>query len=87
MSPQRFLSLSASIDRHRVDPRRIDAPTLIHRSDSDHLVFADAPQRLARGAMRELSELHLLNSLYGHDMFLKETTRIGEIVAPFLTIA
>ena len=41
---------------------------------------AQAPRGGACGA----SELHLLDSLYGHDMFLKEATRIGEIVAPFL---
>ena len=86
MSPQRFLSLSASIDRHRVDPRRIDAPSLIIGATSDQLVFADDLRRLAE-ELSGASELHLLESLYGHDMFLKETTRIGEIVAPFLTIA
>jgi homoserine acetyltransferase len=30
------------------------------------------------------SELHLLDTLFGHDMFLKEAARVGRIVAPFL---
>jgi homoserine acetyltransferase len=29
-------------------------------------------------------ELHLLDSLFGHDMFLKEAERVGRIVARFL---
>jgi hypothetical protein len=29
-------------------------------------------------------ELHLLPSLYGHDMFLKEAAKVSEIVRPFL---
>jgi homoserine O-acetyltransferase len=83
MSPQRFLSLSASIDRHRIEPRRIRAPSLVIGARSDQLVFEGEVRRLAE----ELSgptELHLLDSLYGHDMFLKEAARIGEIIAPFL---
>lgn len=86
MSPQRFLSLSASIDRHSVEPRRIDAPTLVIGATSDQLVFADDLKRLSQ-ELSGPSELHLLDSLYGHDMFLKEAARVGEIVGPFLAIA
>jgi homoserine O-acetyltransferase len=83
MSPGRFLSLSASIDRHRVRPEEVRAPCLIIGADSDQLVFMDQLRRLAEqlgGPVR----LHLLDSLFGHDMFLKEAERVGRIVAPFL---
>ena len=82
MCPGRFLSLSASIDRHLVDLSRMSAPCLIIGADSDQLVFPGQLRELA--AKLEQSELHLLSSLYGHDMFLKEANRVGEIVARFL---
>ena len=83
MSPRRFLSLSASIDRHRVHPERIASPTLLIGAESDQLVFAEQLRALNAG-LAEPKELHLLDSLFGHDMFLKEAERIGRIVAPFL---
>lgn len=83
MSPGRFLSLSASIDRHRVSAEKIRTPALLIGAESDQLV--------PPGQMRDLADrlggktaLHLLGSLFGHDMFLKEAGRVGEIVAPFL---
>jgi len=83
MSPQRFLSLSASIDRHRIDPARIDRPLLLIGAESDQLVPADQLRSLvARYAGP--AELHLRPSLYGHDMFLKEAEAIGALVTPFL---
>jgi homoserine O-acetyltransferase len=83
MSPSRFLSLSASIDRHRVHPERVTAPTLLIGADSDQLVFPEQLRAL-QGALAGPAKLHLLNSLFGHDMFLKEAERVGGIVAPFL---
>ena len=83
MSPQRFLSLSASIDRHRVDPRRIHVPTLVIGAISDQLVFANDLKCLA-DQLSGPTELHLLESLYGHDMFLKEAERVGAIISRFL---
>jgi homoserine O-acetyltransferase len=83
MSPRRFLSLSASIDRHRVHPERIASPTLLIGADSDQLVFAEQLSAL-HAALAGPAELHLLDSLFGHDMFLKEAERIGRILGPFL---
>lgn len=83
MSPKRFLSLSASIDRHSVSPERIGAPCLLIGATSDQLVFADDLKDMA-GRLGGPCELHLLDSLFGHDMFLKEAGRIGDIIAPFL---
>ena len=83
MSPGRFLSLSASIDRHRVPPEDVSVPCLIIGADSDQLVFPDQLRRLAEG-LGGPAELHLLDSLFGHDMFLKEAERVGRIVTRFL---
>jgi homoserine O-acetyltransferase len=83
MSPARFLSLSASIDRHRVHAGRITAPTLLIGADSDQLVFPEQLKAL-HAALAGPAVLHLLDSLFGHDMFLKEAERIGRIIAAFL---
>lgn len=82
MSPERFLSLSASIDRHHVDPAAIPHPVLVVGATSDRLVPPQQLEALAdalpNGALR------LLDSLYGHDAFLKETPRIAPLVADLL---
>lgn len=85
LSPERFLSLSASIDRHRVDPAAIHHPTLVIGAASDRLV----PQRQIEALAAALpnAQLHLLDSLYGHDAFLKETAAIGPLLARFLDAA
>jgi homoserine O-acetyltransferase len=83
MTPQRFLSLSGSIDRHRVEPEKISTPTLVIGAETDQLVLPSQmvalTERLAGPA-----EVHLLESIYGHDMFLKEAERIGSLIKPFL---
>jgi homoserine O-acetyltransferase len=86
MSPGRFLSLSASIDRHTARPEDVTAPCLLIGAKSDQLVFPDQLERLADRLAGRV-ELHLLDSLFGHDMFLKEAERIGRIVTPFLSSA
>lgn len=83
MCPGRFLSLSASIDRHQVRPHDVTTPSLIIGANSDQLVFPVQLERLARD-LAGPAELHLLDSLYGHDMFLKEAERLGDLVRPFL---
>ena len=80
MSPGRFLSLSASIDRHRVRPQEIETPCLVIGAKSDQLVFPDQLHSLAE-RLAGPARLYLLDSLFGHDMFLKEAQRVGRIVA------
>lgn len=82
MSPQRFLSLSASLDRHRVDPSRIAIPVLAIGATSD--VIVPAAQMEALAAALPDARLHILDCLYGHDMFLKEADKIGALAAAFL---
>ena len=81
MSAGRFLSLSASIDRHRVDPAAILVPALLIGARSDQLVPATDMARLADALG---ARLHLLDTLYGHDMFLKEAPAVSALVQPFL---
>ena len=83
MSPQRFLSLSASIDRHRVDPDEIIVPTLLIGGETDQLVPPPQIHKLA-AALGGPVQLHMLDSLYGHDMFLKDAARCSALVLPFL---
>ena len=83
MSPERFLSLSASIDRHFVDPGRISVPTLIVGAQSDRLVPPMQLQSLHE-RLGGPASIHLLPSLYGHDMFLKETGPLAPLVKAFL---
>lgn len=83
MGPGRFLSLSASIDRHRVDPAAISAPALIIGAESDQLVLPSELHELAAG-LGGNTRIHILPSLFGHDMFLKEAESVGQIIAPFL---
>lgn len=82
MSPERFLSISGSIDRHKVDPRAIEHPVLVIGALSDQLVPPDQVRALAEQLPN--AELHLLDCLWGHDMFLKDSDRIGALVGPFL---
>jgi homoserine O-acetyltransferase len=83
MTPQRFLSLSASIDRHQVEPARIRVPILLIGADSDQLVPPVQMERLA-GALAGPVDFHLLPSLYGHDMFLKDADKVSALVEAFL---
>jgi homoserine O-acetyltransferase len=83
MSPQRFLSLSASIDRHRVDPSRIKHRCLVIGASTDQLVLSSQLESLAR-RLAGPAELALLPSLFGHDMFLKDASVLSDLAAPFL---
>lgn len=84
MSPERFLSLSASIDRHRVDSSRIVTPTLLIGATTDQLVPPSQTEALAKELGGE-TELHLLDFPCGHDMFLVEAATVGRLVDPFLS--
>jgi homoserine O-acetyltransferase len=79
MPPGRFLSLSASIDRHRVDVSKIANRALVVGVEEDLLVPREQCVELARrlaGPVR----LELVHSLYGHDAFLKEPA-IAQLIA------
>jgi homoserine O-acetyltransferase len=79
---QRYLSLSESIDLHRVDAADVRLPCDIVAVSSDRLVPL---QDLRDLAATTGARLHEIDSRYGHDAFLKETARIGALVADALS--
>ena len=82
-SPESFLRLSESIDRHRVDPAGIAAPVTLVAIAEDQLVTLEEVRELAAllsGPCR-LIELH---SHYGHDAFLKEPKKLEPAFATAL---
>lgn len=67
-----FLRLSESIDLHNIDPAQVSTPTTVVAVAEDRLV----PLAELRALSEQIAapcRLQLLNSLYGHDAFLKET--------------
>lgn len=78
-TPARWLSLSDSIDRHRVTPEAITTPTFLIGFTSDRLVPIDDIRELA-ARLPNLWRLVEAPSLYGHDAFLKEDAFVGDIL-------
>lgn len=78
-APERFLALSESLDLHAVDPERIRVPAHFVAVRQDQLVPLMQMRELARryGGPAQLDEI---DSLYGHDAFLKETALLGPIL-------
>lgn len=79
MDSARYMTLSDSIDRHRIDPSQIQTQTVLISSLSDQLVPPSDIQRLAAAIPAPVT-LHEIESQYGHDAFLKETKTIGVFI-------
>ena len=77
--PRAFLTLSQSIDLHHVDPEEVAAPVTLVGATSDQLVPIGQLRRLA-SSLGEWGRLVEIESIYGHDAFLKEERAIGAIV-------
>lgn len=82
--PQRYLSLSESIDLHHVDPARVRTPTTLVGFASDRLVPLSDLCELQRG-LGASANLEVIESVYGHDGFLKEHTRLAPLLRSALT--
>lgn len=78
--PQRYLTLSESLDLHRVDPAQITVPLDLFGFHEDTLVPAWQLEALAAGASGP-STLQLVHSLFGHDGFLKEVDAVGQFIS------
>ena len=78
-----FLRLSESIDLHAVDPATVRVPTTLVAVSEDRLVPSADLHALAE-RLPGPHRLHHLRSRYGHDAFLKEPERIGEIIGEVL---
>ena len=74
----RWISMSDSLDRHRVDPKKIKAKVFLAAVPTDRLVPYDdmkaLDEQLADSVFIEFP------SLYGHDAFLKEIKLVSDIV-------
>lgn len=77
--PGRYLALSESIDLHAVAPEDVRVPTTLIGIASDRVVpLADLCELQRRcGAA---ATLHVIDSPFGHDAFLKEPMRIGALL-------
>jgi homoserine O-acetyltransferase len=74
-----FLVLSESIDLHQMDATRVTTPATLIAVREDQLVpFADMQALSARlNGPRQLIEI---NSIFGHDAFLKENAALSPII-------
>jgi homoserine O-acetyltransferase/O-succinyltransferase len=74
----RWISMSDSLDRHRIDPEKIKARVYLAAVPTDRLVpYADM-----MALSEALSDSVFIDfpSLYGHDAFLKEIDAVSDIV-------
>ncbi|MEO0695327.1 MAG: alpha/beta fold hydrolase [Pseudomonadota bacterium] len=76
MSAERYITLSAAIDSHTVEPSTIDRPTFLIAADTDLLVPIDDVKKLAR-EIGSQAQCITFPSVFGHDAFLKETNVVN----------
>ncbi len=76
---RRFLDLSESIDLHRIAPEGVRVPTTLIGIASDRVVPLADLCELQRGCGAPAS-LHVIDSRYGHDAFLKEPAQINALL-------
>ncbi|MBO9664741.1 homoserine O-succinyltransferase [Dokdonella sp.] len=81
----RYLALSESIDLHRVEPEDVRVPTTLIGISTDRVVpLADLCELQRRcGAA---AALHVIDSRYGHDAFLKEDAQISALISETFTL-
>jgi len=83
MPVNRFLALSESIDLHTVDPEKILVRTTLIAVCSDQLAPPSEMQVLC-DALAGPAQLHVIDSIYGHDSFLKATDLLAPILSNFI---
>ncbi|MGZ3297968.1 MAG: homoserine O-succinyltransferase MetX [Asticcacaulis sp.] len=79
----RWIAMSDSLDRHRVDPKKIKAKVFLAAVPTDRLVPYDDMKALHE----QLADSVFIEfpSLYGHDAFLKEIKLVSDIVRTSLS--
>lgn len=78
-SVSRWISLSDSMDRHRVTPERIVTSTTLIGFTTDRLVPIEDLRELA-ARLPQLERLYEIPSVYGHDGFLKEVVALNPLL-------
>lgn len=82
-SAESFLCLSESIDLHWIDPAAVRTPTTLVAVNGDTLVPPWQMQALY-DELRVEKRWRVVDSIYGHDAFLKEVEAMSSIVAEAL---
>jgi len=82
-SAERYLALSESLDEHRVDVDAIGCAVELLGVPSDDVVPLDQLRRLA-GMVGFRCRLHIVDSPYGHDAFLKSPELINPLLERLL---
>lgn len=80
-SPERFLCLSQSIDLHRIEPGEITIPTTLVAVEGDPIA---PPWQMSALAEALGERLHRIESVYGHDAFLKEVDAVASVLTTAL---
>jgi len=70
---------------HLIDPTQITTPTTLVAVRSDRLIRLEQLRELA-SQLGGVAQLHEIDSIYGHDAFLKGDQRIGQILTTTLDI-
>ena len=83
-SAESFLCLSESIDLHWMDPASARLPLTLVAVSSDTLVPEWQMAEL-RDSLTSAPRWHVVDSIYGHDAFLKERDAMSLIIAEALT--
>ena len=78
-----FLRLSESIDLHDIDPVDVPVPVTVFAARSDQLVPVEDTRAFAV-AVPLLHRYHEIDSVYGHDAFLKEDQRVHDVLVDAL---
>ncbi|PWU16625.1 MAG: O-succinylhomoserine (thiol)-lyase [Bdellovibrio sp.] len=84
VDPNRYLLLSRSIDHHDIEPERLLNPMTLITFRQDLLVPLEYCQDLARRS-RGKTDLLPLDSIFGHDAFLKEQKLLTPILTQILS--
>lgn len=74
-----FVTLSESIDLHHIDPAQVRTPTTLVSVREDQLVPFSDMQALA-SRLAAPTRFVEINSIYGHDAFLKESAVLNPIL-------
>lgn len=83
MDPQRYITLSDSLDRHYVDPNTIHVRTLLVAAEGDRLVPESDMEALARALTPPVTLAHIPTK-FGHDAFLLEGKAVSKLITTFL---
>ena len=85
-SPTAFVRLSESIDLQALQPESVHVPVTVVAVRGDRVVpVGDSRELVER--LAGPARLHELDSIFGHDAFLKETATVGDILARALDTA